>query len=110
MAKESYIEENTEVIEKFTRAIYKAQKWVQEQPADVIAKSIEPFFEDTDFDTIVQVVERYRDQGSYAEVPLLQEEDWYLLQEIMEQSGELPMEIPYEELVNTEIPLKIMNE
>lgn len=110
MTKKSYMEENKEVVEKFTRAIYKAQQWVQEQPAEVIARSIEPFFEDTDFDTIIQVVERYRNQGSYAEAPLLQEDGWYLLQEMMDQSGELPMEIPYEELVNTEIPTKIMKE
>ncbi|WP_417891421.1 ABC transporter substrate-binding protein [Bacillus alkalicola] len=110
MAKESYLNDNEETVEKFTRAIQKAQVWVQEQPADVVAEAIADYFEDTSLEVIEQVVERYRDQGSYAETPLLQEEAWYLLQEIMNEAGELPQEISYEELVNTDIPTKIMNE
>lgn len=110
MAKESFLTEHTDTVEKFTRAIYKAQKWVQEQSSETIAQSIEPFFEETDIETIIQVVERYRDQASYAQSPLLQEDGWYLLQEMMDQSGELPMEIPYEDLVNTKIPTKVMEE
>ncbi|MDQ0254888.1 ABC-type nitrate/sulfonate/bicarbonate transport system substrate-binding protein [Evansella vedderi] len=110
MAKRSFMNSNEEIIEKFTRAIYRAQQWVQENPASVVAESISDFFEDTPLETIEQVVERYRDQGSYAETPLLQEDAWYLLQEIMEEAGELPREIPYENLVNTTIANKIMNE
>ena len=110
MAKESFLSEQTDTVEKFTRAIYKAQQWVQEQSAETIADAIEPFFEDADMETIIQVIERYRDQGSYADFPLLQEDGWYLLQEMMDQSGQLPMEIPYEDLVNTDIPTKIMQE
>ncbi|MFA9559108.1 ABC transporter substrate-binding protein [Evansella sp. AB-rgal1] len=110
MAKASYLDKNSETIEKFTRALYRAQQWVQEQPADVVAKAIVDYFEDTSLETIEQVVERYRDQGSYAEAPLLQEEAWYLLQEIMEEAGELPMEVPYSDLVDTDVSTKIMNE
>lgn len=110
MAKQSYMENNEETIEKFTRALYRAQQWVQENPAHVVAESIAVFFEDTPLETIEQVVERYRDQGSYAETPILQEDAWYLLQEIMEEAGELPREVSYEELVITSIANKIMNE
>ncbi|MBU9713772.1 ABC transporter substrate-binding protein [Evansella tamaricis] len=110
MAKQSFLDGNEDTIERFTRAIHKAQLWVQEQPAEVVAESIVDFFEDTSLETIEQVVIRYRDQGSYAESPLLQEDAWYLLQEIMDEAGELPMEVSYEDLVNTEIPTRIMNE
>src|SRR5690606_35957939 len=52
MAKKSFINENQEVIEKLTRAIYKAQIWVEEQSASEIAKVIAPYFEDTDLSII----------------------------------------------------------
>ncbi|WP_096189822.1 ABC transporter substrate-binding protein [Evansella halocellulosilytica] len=110
MARESFIDEDSETIERFTRALHRAQAWVHEQPADVVAESIADFFDDTPLDVIEQVVERYRDQGSFAESPLLQEDAWYHLQAIMDEAGELPEEISYEDLVNTDIPTKIMNE
>lgn len=103
MAKNSYLDENEELLERFTRALYKAQKWVDSNSTEDVAKSIEPFFEDTPIDVIETVVDRYRSQGSYATNPTLQEDAWLNLQTIMDQSGELPMEVDYEELVNTKI-------
>ena len=110
MTKQSFLNQDAETIEQFTRAINKAQKWVQEQPADVVAEAISDFFEDTTLEVIEQVFIRYRDQGSYAYSPLLQEDAWYLLQDMMREAGELPMDVKYEDLVNTEISTKIMNE
>ncbi|SDZ29938.1 NitT/TauT family transport system substrate-binding protein [Evansella caseinilytica] len=110
MSKASYLKNNEETVEKFTRALYQAQQWVQEQAPEVIAEAIQDFFEDTPLSTIEQVVERYRDQGSFAENPLLQEDGWYLLQEVMAEAGELPMEVPYNELVNTEIVTGVIEE
>lgn len=110
MTKESYFKNKKEIIEKFTRAIYKAQKWVYENSAEEVAKVIQPYFEDTDMDIIVMVIERYKDQKSFAENPILDEEEWNNLQDIMEEAGELPKRMDYKELVNTEIAEKIINE
>ncbi len=110
MSKQSFIDEDQETIESFTRAIYRAQQWIEEKDASEVAETIEPFFEDTSLDVIEQVFVRYRDQGSYATSPLLDEQSWYDLQKIMDDSGELPMEIDYDELVNQDIAEKIINE
>ncbi|WP_416151570.1 ABC transporter substrate-binding protein [Salipaludibacillus sp. HK11] len=110
MAKQSFIDEDVETIENFTRAIYRAQQWIEEEDATTVAEAIEPFFDDTTLDVIEQVFIRYRDQGSYATSPLLSEDGWYLLQEIMDESGELPMDIDYDELVNREVADKITEE
>lgn len=109
MAKESYIKENTETVEKFTKAIYKAQKWVEENDPAEVAKVIQPHFQDTDLDIIEMVVERYKKQGSFATDPILDEEEWTNLQDIMDEAGELPERIDHETLVNTEIAEKILN-
>lgn len=110
MAKQSFIDEDVDTIENFTRAIYRAQQWIEEEDAATVAEAIEPFFDDTTLDVIEQVFIRYRDQGSYASAPLLSEDGWYLLQEIMDESGELPMDIDYDELVNREVAEKITAE
>lgn len=109
MAKESFMKENPETIEKFTRAIYKAQKWVEENDAAEIAKVIEPHFPDTDLDIIETVVDRYKNQGSFATDPILDEEEWNNLQDIMDEAGELPERTPHGTLVNTEIAEKVMD-
>lgn len=108
MAKESYMEDNNETIEKFTRAIYKAQQWVADNSPEDIAKVIQPQFADTDLEIIETVIERYKSQDSFAPDPLLDEEEWNNLQDIMDEAGELPKFIEHSTLVNTEIAKKVM--
>lgn len=108
MAKESFMNENPETIEKFTRAIYKAQKWVEDSSAREVAEVLHPHFEDTELDIIEMVVERYKGQGSFATDPILDEEEWTNLQNIMDEAGELPERIDHKTLVNTEFAEKVM--
>lgn len=110
MAKSSFIEEDEEAIKKFTRAIYKAQQWVEEHSGEEIAEVIEPYFEDTDLGILATSMERYKGQDSFATDPILSEEGWNHLQEMMDEAGELPDDVPYEELVNTNIADDVMNE
>lgn len=110
MTKESMIENDRETIEKFTRAIYKAQKWVEETDAEQIAKVIEPYFEDSTLDILTASVKRYKDQQSFALDPILTESSWDNLLTIMEEAGELPGETPYDELVNTDIATEVMSQ
>ncbi|KQU24766.1 hypothetical protein ASG65_17500 [Bacillus sp. Leaf13] len=106
MAKESYLKEDKETVEKFTRALKKAQDWVQENDAAEIAKVIQPFFEDTNLDTMETVITRYKEQGSFATDPILDEEEWNNLQDIMDEADELPSRISHDELVNTDFAEK----
>lgn len=101
MTKQSYIDKNEAEVKKFTKAIYEAQQWVQENSAEDIAEVIYPFFEDTDVDIIAASIERYKNQDSFATDPILGEEEWDNLKDIMDEAGELPEDVPYEDLVNT---------
>jgi NitT/TauT family transport system substrate-binding protein len=107
MAKQSYMKKNPETIEKFTRAIYKAQQWVETHSAKETAEAIQPYFKDTDLELIETVVERYKSQGSFATDPILDEEEWNNLQAIMDEAGELPKEVSHETLVDTEVAGKV---
>ncbi len=110
MTKESYLDENEEEVQKFTRAVYKAQQWVEENSAEEIASVIQPYFEDTELDLLASSIERYKGQQSFATNPILDKEEWDNLKAIMEEAGELPADIPYEDLVNTTIAEEIIND
>lgn len=108
MAKESYIEGNEEIIEKFTNAVYKAQQWVNENSSAETAKLIQKYFEDTDVDIIESSIERYKSQGSFATDPILDIDEWNNLQDIMDEAGELPKRLEHETLVNTDFAKNAM--
>ncbi|WP_430494623.1 ABC transporter substrate-binding protein [Rossellomorea marisflavi] len=110
MAKESYMKKNDETVDKFTRALYKAQQWVDQASAKEIAEVIAPYFEDTDPAIMETVVDRYKSQGSFATDPVLDQEEWENLQNIMDQAGELPERIDHDTLVNTSIAEKASKE
>ncbi|MBU8791849.1 ABC transporter substrate-binding protein [Oceanobacillus caeni] len=110
MAKQSYMDKNEETVLKFTKALYKAQAWVQETDAMTLAEIVSPYFEDTDIELLASSIERYKNQDSFATDPLLDKEEWEQLKTIMDEAGELPEDVPYEELVNTEFAEKVIND
>ena len=99
-AKKSYIESNEETIQKFTNSIYKGQQWVKEHNAQEIAKSIQSFFPDTDLELLSSVIQNYKNIDAWNETPVLKEEAFNRLQEVMTMAGELKEKAPYEKIVN----------
>jgi len=102
MTKDSTLQAD-EFITSFTKAVYDAQKWVYEAPAKDVAQAISPYFEDTELALIEQVVERYRAQKSYAENPVIDEDEFQNLLDVMTEAGTLDHEVQYGKLVNRSI-------
>ena len=101
-AKKSYLEANGETVQKFVDALKKGMEFVDSHTAEEIAKSIAPQFKETDADTLTTIVERYKAQDSWKSDLEFTENAFTLLQNILEEAGELPQRLPYEELVTTE--------
>lgn len=110
MAKQSFLKEKPETIEKFVRGIYRGEQWVQNNEPKVIAEVVAPYFDDIDADTIAMVIERYKKQESFATNLLLTRDGWNHLQLMMKEANELSEEVPYETLVNTKMIDKVMKE
>lgn len=108
MTKESFLNEDEETIQRFTEAIHQAQQWVQEHSAEEIADVIQPYFEDTEKEILASSIDRYKSQGSFATDPVLDKEGWNNLKDIMDEAGELPEDVPYEDLVNTTIAEEVI--
>ena len=109
-AKKSYIEENSSIIEGFTRAEYKGQQWVKEHSAREIAEVIQDFFPDTTVESLEQSVQSYKDIDAWNENPILKEESFDKLQLIMTEAGELDKKAPYDKIVNNSYAEKVINE
>lgn len=101
-AKSSYIEENPEIIQKFTNALQKGMNFVQTHTPEEIGKVIAPQFKETDLSTITTIVSRYYEQDTWKDNLIFEKESFELLQDILESAGELKERVPYEELVTTE--------
>ena len=101
-ARTSYMEKNPDIMQKFTDALQKGMDFVQSHTPEEIAEIIEPQFPETDLDTITAIVKRYYDQDTWKENLVFGQDGFELLQDILEDAGELKERTPYAELVNTE--------
>ena len=101
-AKASYIKENPETIQAFTNALQRGMDYVNSHTPEEIAKVIKPQFEETDLETLTTIVARYHEQDTWKDNLVFEKESFELLQDILEEAGELTKRTPYEELVTKE--------
>lgn len=107
-AKKSYIEKNPEIIQKFTNAIQKGMEYVGSHNPEEIADTIAPQFKETDKDTLLKLVTRYYEQDTWKDNLVFEEVSLDLLQDILEEAGELSKRVPYEKIITTEYAKKAL--
>lgn len=88
-ASQSYMSKNPGVIQSFTNAIAKGQKWVQDHTAEEVAQAISGAFPDTSVETLTKVVDRYRSIDAWNITPVMKQEALERLETVMETAGEL---------------------
>lgn len=98
----SFTRENPDLIQGFTNAIARGQEWVQLNSPEEVAAVIAPFFPDADMEILASSIARYQYIGAYAHTPIIRDEAFYRLQEIMINAGELMETAPFGTLVNNE--------
>lgn len=99
-AKKSYIQKNEQTIQNFTNAIYKGQKWVKEHTSKEIAETIQNFFPGTDLNLLETAIQSYKDIDAWNENPILKENSFNKLQDVMSLAGELEKKAPYDKIIN----------
>ncbi len=100
-ATKSYMDENSDLVQRFTNALYKGQQWVQKASDEEIAKAMQPFFEDTSLEDLKIVAQKYKEIDAWASDPILKEESLNRLMDVMIEGGELDEKIPYDSVVTT---------
>ena len=107
-AKKSYIEDNKDTIQKFTNAIYKGQQYVETHTSKEIAEAIKSFFPDTDVDLLAEAVDSYREIDAWNKTPYMTEESFNLLQQVIQDAGELDKKASYKDVVNNSFAEKVV--
>jgi len=92
-----------DVVLRFSRALYRAQRWMAAQPAPAIADVIGPAFPGMPAAIRQRAVARYVGQATWAPDPVLRRPGFDHLQEILLRGGFIQRRHPYGDLVDTEI-------
>lgn len=98
-ARISYIEENKELIENFTKAIQKGIDYVHNHSDEEVAKAIINQFPDTSIEDIAKVVKRYRNIDAWPKTTEFSEDSFNHLQDIMIDYGAIDEKVPYAKLM-----------
>ena len=106
MASSEYMEENPDIIQKFTNAVYRGQLWTENHTAGEIAEVIQSYFPENDVETLAGIIERYKSQDTWRATPVYSEEDFELFEDIMEEGGELTRRVAFDELIDNSFAQK----
>lgn len=105
----NYYKNNKDVLEKFTRAIYKGQLYIFNHTDEEVARVMQKQFPDIDLKNLTEVVKRYRDINAWMDTPVFSEEGFNRLQDIMITASELENVVEFETLVDLEIAKRVVN-
>ncbi len=100
MATKSYIKSNPEVVKSFLKAVYRGQQWVQKATDKELAEAIVEFFPDTTVETLMLVAKSYREIDAWMDTPVMKEEAFNRLQDIIIQAGVLTEKVDFANVVD----------
>ena len=98
-ARDSYLNENKELIENFDKAIQKGIDFVHNSSDKEVAEAIIDQFPDTSIDDLTKIVERYRSIDAWPDNTEFTEEEFDHLQDIMINAKELDSKVPFSDLM-----------
>ena len=98
-ARQSFLDENPELIESFTRAIQKGLDYVNTSNSTEIAKSIKPQFADTKIEVIKSAIDSYKKIDAWPKSTNFSKESFNHLQDIMLDYGAISKKVDYSKLI-----------
>jgi NitT/TauT family transport system substrate-binding protein len=101
--------DHADLLRRFTRAFYRAQQWIVQHSAEEISQLIAPPFPDVEPAIRTRAIARYLQQHTWATDPLLREEGFNYLQDILVGGGFLSKRYLYAEHVNAEFARDAMS-
>ncbi|OLE67763.1 MAG: hypothetical protein AUI36_06275 [Cyanobacteria bacterium 13_1_40CM_2_61_4] len=110
MTTPEFLRREPETVLRFTRAVYRTQRWLASQDAKVIADTIAPDFRDVEREVLERAVARFVRQSTWARDPVLRRPGFDYLQEILQTGGFIKKTHRYEDLVDTAIAAQAVRE
>lgn len=98
-ARDSYLNENKELIENFDKAIQKGIDFVHNSSDKKVAEAIIDQFPDTSLDDLTKIIKRYRSIDAWPDNTEFTREEFDHLQDIMINAKELDSKVPFSDLM-----------
>ena len=98
-AKKSYIDNNKDIIKKFTNAINKGLIYTKNNNAQVISNDIRDEFPDIALNDLIKIVDRYKKADTWLDSSFIEEKMFNNLEDIMINSNQIKKYVPYNKLV-----------
>lgn len=99
-ARKSFIKNNEDIINDFTKALNKALQYTANKEASVIASDILAQFPDSSLNDLTTIVKRYKEADSWLPTPFVSKQSFKNLEDIMIENDLLKDYVPYKDLVN----------
>ncbi len=109
MVRKSLLHEKGDLYFRFIKAVAKGQQWVADHAPEEIAKVIAPQFPDADVELLTAVAANYQSIGAWCQMPVMQEEDFVRMQDIIEGAGELSARVPFDAIVDNTIAQAVIS-
>ena len=103
MATKDYIKGNHSIVEAFMRAILKGIEFVMSEDDLTVAKSLEKSFVGTSIQDLEKAVAAYKAIGAFKTDPVMSEEDFNKLIDILRFANVLEGEVAYSDIIDNSI-------
>lgn len=100
-AKSSFINDNRDIIKKFTKAIQRGLDFVHSNDSKTIANIIKPEFPDTKLEDLIIAIEQYKNIDTWPKSTNFTEESFNHMQDIMINANQLDKKVNYHDLIYT---------
>ncbi|HEV2054889.1 MAG TPA: ABC transporter substrate-binding protein, partial [Methylomirabilota bacterium] len=110
MTTPDFLRREPDTVLRFTRALYRTQRWLAGHDAKAIAEVIAPDFPNIERVILERAVDRFSRQGTWARDPILRQPGFDYLQEILQTGGFIRKSHRYEDLVDTSIAERAVRE
>ncbi len=99
-ARKSYIEENKELLTKFTKAIKKGIDFTMNNDSETVAKAIQAQFSDTSEKDLSIMIERYKESDVWLPTPYVEEKFYNTLVDLLKENNLIKEKVYYKDMVN----------
>jgi len=103
MTTPDFLRREPETLLRFTRALYRTQRWLASHDAKAITDVVAPGFPDIDRGILERAVARFSRQSTWSGDPILRRAGFDYLQRILQTGGFISKTHRYEDLVDTAI-------
>ena len=91
-ASQTYLQENSDVVAGFCRALHKAMEWIESHTDEEVAQVMLPQFPDTDLAVLTAVTARHREIDAWNTALTMEQSSLERLEAVMTEAGELEKE------------------